>query len=434
MSKKKRWYDPEIKLLVESWGKERELSRVPFDVAHAIKKMAQPWDGESHHCPLAWLRKNTAWMSFWKKKNLKEITDVVHVGIGGSLLGMQMVDGFLNNECDKKRRIHFLSELEGSRFQKLTKTLNPENTLILFVSKSFQSQEVLHNFARIQSWQNNTNQLYAVTAYPERALDKGLLPTCILGMPKWLSGRFSVWSACSSSLLLAYGEKVMEAVLHGGSIVDLHVENNMGGMPLLFAQQELVKAEPLKARFVACYGEEFSNAIEYLQQIHMESLGKNVDLNGKKVAFSQVVFGGQGTEYQHAVTQMLAQGAFPIGMDIIASKQKPLLLSHAVAQAKTLHYGVTNEDPRKQIEGKTPINFILMEKPTAKVVGALMALYEYKIWFCSQWLGVHAFDQWGVEHGKKKALEVMNDQQKIEEDELLDWWSQLTQEINFYPA
>lgn len=382
----------------------------------------------------------------------KPITDVLHLGIGGSDLGPQLVYQALKPYV-KKIHSHFISSPDNEVLEETFNSLNPETTLVIIVSKTFTTQETLVNAERTKLWLANAsgditavqNQLVAVTQDIERARAFGILPERIFPMWDWLGGRFSLWSAVSLSVAISMGMEAFLEMLRGAHAMDQHFQTQefSKNMPVILGLLSVWYVNFFGARQQAVipYSAALALFPSYLQQLHMESLGKCVMQNGEPIEYATgpIIFGECGPNTQHSFHQLLFQGSHLIPVDFILPLHKrayendhaPLqeaLIVNCFAQAQALmqgysaleiqkdlqEKGITERPDEKminhqKIQGNIPSNVILMEQLTPKTLGALIALYEHKVYVQSVLWGINAFDQWAVERGKAIARRIWKD-------------------------
>ena len=379
----------------------------------------------------------------YKGSDRHPIKDVIHIGIGGSDLGPMLIYDSLLAYKRKGPRCHFMSSPDPAQVRRTLSYLNPMETLVVIVSKSFTTAETLHNAKVILQWLEKTNaqgivnrQVLAVTAKPDLAESFGINPANIFPFWDWVGGRFSLWSAVSLSVAFAIGMDNFKELLAGAHAMDEHFrtapfEKNMPAiLGLLGVWYNNFIGTGTQA--IIPYNQFLTLLPSYLQQSHMESLGKRVRVNGQPVVCDTgyVLWGGAGTDSQHSFHQLLMQGTQCVPVDFIlpihdsqyAELRNDELIANCLAQSRTLMQGywpdeIQREDknilpglvPHKIIPGNNPSNTILMNRVSPHSLGALIALYEHKIFVQSIIWGINAFDQWGVERGKKLAKTILND-------------------------
>jgi glucose-6-phosphate isomerase len=350
-----------------------------------------------------------------------EVTDVVHVGIGGSDLGPRLAVDALRDFDRGRFRIHFLGNADAHPLHRLLPTLDPARTAVVLVSKSFGTQETLLNGALLRRWLGDDERLFAVTANPAKAQAFGVDPARVLPMWDWVGGRYSLWSAVGFTLALAIGLENFDELLAGAAGMDAHAlgaapESNL---PLRHALTAIWNrnALGLDAHAVVPYDERLALLPSYLQQLVMESLGKSVRRDGAPVAMPTVPvwWGGAGTASQHSFFQALHQGTDTVPMDFIGvarpahahAGSHDVLLAHLLAQMEALANGEDSADPQRRYPGNRPSTLLLLDELTPRSLGALLAMFEHSVFLQSVLWDINAFDQWGVELGKRVADKLL---------------------------
>lgn len=375
----------------------------------------------------------------WKGYTGKHITDVVNIGIGGSDLGPQMVCQALQY-YKTQIQLHFISNIDGDHLREQLKKFNPETTLFIVVSKSFTTQETLTNAETVRSWflQKATvldieKHFVAVSGNIPAVTRFGIAKENIFPMWEWVGGRFSLWGAAGLSICCAIGYKNFEKLLQGAHAMDLHFKSTAfaKNIPVVLALLTIWYNNFFKSETEAIipYSEYLSKLVPYLQQAFMESNGKNIDRNGKKINYQtgQIVWGGTGTNAQHAFFQLLHQGTKLVPVQFIAFAEalyendihQQTLLAHCFAQSEALLTGTykqPQENPYSHFEGNRPSTTLLIKKLTPENLGALLAIYEHKVFVEGVILNIYSFDQWGVELGKKIAGNTLKALQYKQED------------------
>ena len=380
----------------------------------------------------------------------KAITDVVNIGIGGSDLGPAMVTealAFYKNHLNT----HFVSNVEGDHVREIIKTLDPETTLFVIVSKTFTTQETLSNATTIRKWFMDhapadavAKHFVAVSTNLDKIAEFGIHPDNIFPMKDWVGGRFSLWSAVGLSIALAVGPDHFDALLTGAHKMDEHFKTTpfQNNIPVVLALISVWYNNFWQAESEAIipYTQYLRNLPAYLQQGIMESNGKGVDQNGDPVNYQTgtIIWGGAGTNAQHAFFQHIHQGTKLIPADFIGFKQslygekdhQDKLMANFIAQTEALmrgktkeeavqelkEKGLTNEEieriaPFKVFEGNKPTNTLLIDALTPESLGKLIAMYEQKIFVQGILWNIFSYDQWGVELGKQLANTILNDLQ-----------------------
>lgn len=360
-----------------------------------------------------------------------KFTDWVHIGIGGSDLGPRMVAKALAAYQSGPLRGHFVSPVDVKAFHALLGTLDPETTLIMMASKSFCTKEILWYANIAKDWLRSSDHLFAATAYPERAVAFGVDADRVFPLWDWVGGRFSVWSAVGLSLAITLGMDHFNQLLAGAALMDAHFRRAplVLNMPVLLALFDIwyINFFGVKTRAVLPYEEALSELPAHLQQLEMESNGKRVNHAGKPLdyATAPVVWGCLGSNAQHAFLQLLYQGTQTVPVDfVVSATTHPLQAGDCLRQANALALGKTQEEAmtdllrqgKTQVEarrlvmhhvilGSNPSNRIVMRAVTPQTVGALVALYEHKVFVEGVVWDINSFDQWGVELGKALALD-----------------------------
>ena len=378
----------------------------------------------------------------------KNLTDVVNMGIGCSDLGPAMVTEalkFYKNHLN----VHFVSNVDGDHVHEILKTLHPETTLFVVVSKTFTTQETLSNATTIKKWflQHATQEdiakhFAAVSTNTEKIAEFGISEANVFPMWDWVGGRFSLWSAVGLSIALAVGYENFDSMLVGANEMDVHFREAefRENVPVIMALLSVWynNFHQAETEAIIPYTQYLSRFSAYLQQGIMESNGKTVGRNGKRVRYETgtIIWGEPGTNSQHAFFQLIHQGTKLIPTDFIGFKNSLYgdtdhhnkLMANFFAQTEALMNGKTLQEailelkdkgvPEKEIEqlapfkvfeGNKPTNTILINKLTPKSLGALIALYEHKIFVQGIIWNIFSYDQWGVELGKQLAGTILQD-------------------------
>ena len=352
-----------------------------------------------------------------------DVTGILHIGIGGSLLGPALLVDALGRRRSKLQ-VRFLSNIDGEAFDSAVAELDPATTLVVVVSKTFTTAETLMNMTAAVNWLGDAGiddpegRLIAVTAAPEAAVKAGIDDTRILQFGEGVGGRYSLWSAVGVSAALALGWDAFEELLEGAAEMDRHFRfsESAQNVPLLAAFADRLYAERLgcQTRAVFAYDERQRLLPSYLQQLEMESNGKSVTKEGKPVAdpTAPVTWGGTGTDAQHAVFQLLHQGTVLVPVEFVAANEADesgnperhrQLLLNAFAQGAALMQGRNSDDPQRRYPGNRPSATILLDRLDARTLGALIAFYEHRTFANAVLMGTNPFDQFGVELGKEIA-------------------------------
>ncbi len=378
----------------------------------------------------------------------KPFTDVVNIGIGGSDLGPAMVTEalkFYKNHL----KVHFVSNVDGDHVQEVLRDLDPETTLFVVVSKTFTTQETLSNATTIKEWFLKTasqkdiaKHFAAVSTNAEKIAEFGIAPTNVFPMWDWVGGRFSLWSAVGISIALAVGFENFDALLQGANEMDEHFKKQDfdQNIPVVLALLSIWYNNFYGAETEAIipYTHYLSRFSAYLQQGIMESNGKSIGRDGKRVNYETgtIIWGEPGTNSQHAFFQLIHQGTKLIPVDFIGFKKSLYgntghhnkLMANFFAQTEALMNGKTAEEVRSELEeknlslgeieqllpfkvfeGNKPTNTILIDSLTPTSLGALISLFEHKIFVQGVLWNIFSYDQWGVELGKQLAGKTLED-------------------------
>ena len=361
------------------------------------------------------------------------VTDVIHIGIGGSDFGPRLAIealGHVPGITSRGMRMHFLANIDTAELARILRIAKPHSTRVMIVSKSFTTLETTMNAKAVVSWLKSSGcsqadiarALYAVTANVPAASAFGVAQDNIFPFWDWVGGRYSVWSAVGLPIALQYGFETFQEFLAGAEAMDLHFKNAPleDNLPVIMALALLHQQKTLgiKSYAVIPYADAFDWFPKWLQQLDMESNGKSVDRDGKPVQYSSpVVFGSAGSNAQHSYFQMLHQGTEIIPIDFIAVREpmsdRPeavehhrILLSNCLAQAQALANGKAASNPNDVYPGQRPSNLLLLPKLNAFYLGALLALYENRAASLGALWNINSFDQPGVEYGKVLAKPI----------------------------
>ena len=361
------------------------------------------------------------------------VTDVIHIGIGGSDFGPRLAIEALAHVpgiTSRGMRMHFLANIDTAELARIVERAEAKSTRVIIVSKSFTTLETTMNAKAIVAWLEesgcNSGQiadaLFAVTANPPAAAAFGVLEKNIFPFWDWVGGRYSVWSAVGLPIALQYGFETFREFLAGAEAMDLHFKNTPleDNLPVIMALALLHQQQTHGITSYAAipYADALDWFPKWLQQLDMESNGKSVDRDGKPVQFSSpVVFGSAGSNAQHSYFQMLHQGTEIIPIDFIAVREpmsdRPeavahhrILLSNCLAQAQALANGKAASNPNDVYPGQRPSNLLLLPKLDAFYLGALLALYENRAACLGALWNINSFDQPGVEYGKVLAKPI----------------------------
>ncbi|MGT0927389.1 glucose-6-phosphate isomerase [Shigella sonnei] len=383
----------------------------------------------------------------WKGYTGKAITDVVNIGIGGSDLGPYMVTEALR-PYKNHLNMHFVSNVDGTHIAEVLKKVNPETTLFLVASKTFTTQETMTNAHSARDWflkaagdeKHVTKHFAALSTNAKAVGEFGIDTANMFEFWDWVGGRYSLWSAIGLSIVLSIGFDNFVELLSGAHAMDKHFSTTPAekNLPVLLALIGIWYNNFFGAETEAIlpYDQYMHRFAAYFQQGNMESNGKYVDRNGNVVDYQTgpIIWGEPGTNGQHAFYQLIHQGTKMVPCDFIApaithnplSDHHQKLLSNFFAQTEALAFGKSREvveqeyrdqgkDPAtldyvvpfKVFEGNRPTNSILLREITPFSLGALIALYEHKIFTQGVILNIFTFDQWGVELGKQLANRIL---------------------------
>ena len=349
----------------------------------------------------------------------------------------------------KRQRVHFVSNLDGSHIAEKVSGLNPHTTLFIVVSKSFTTLETRKNAESARHWLRSvgipdnrlSNHFIAVTSNVQAAKEFGISEENVLPMWDWVGGRYSIWSAAGLVLAIQIGMDHFNDFLAGGASMDFHFRTAefRENMPVILALVSIwyINFFNAEARVVVPYDHHLNKLPMFLQQLEMESNGKSVQRDGKPVNYQTMgaIFGEAGSNTQHSFHQLLLQGTrlFPVDFIVAAKSHYPLadhhtlLLANCIAQSRALMTGrdldsieaelrgqgldentISILAPQKVIDGNKPSNILAMDLLTPAVLGALIALHEHKVYTQSVIWNINAFDQWAVELGKKLSTDIYN--------------------------
>ena len=355
-----------------------------------------------------------------------EITGILHIGIGGSVLGPALLVDALGRRLERLE-VRFLSNIDGEAFDDAVSMLDPETTLVVAASKTFTTAETMANLSAGMEWlkeggvDDPYGRVIAVTARPEAALEAGIDESRILQFSEGVGGRYSLWSAVGLSAALALGWSVFEELLEGAAEMDRHFRyaEPSKNVPLVgaFIDRLYVRKFECQTRGVFAYDERLRLLPFYLQQLEMESNGKSVKVDGSPVGqpSAPVTWGGTGTDAQHAVFQLLHQGTVLVPVEFVAVTEAEdslppahhrQLLLNAFAQGAALMAGRQSDDPHRNYPGDRPSITVLLDRLDARTLGALLAFYEHRTFANAVLLGINPFDQFGVELGKEIARKL----------------------------
>jgi glucose-6-phosphate isomerase len=357
----------------------------------------------------------------------RTITDVVHIGIGGSHLGPELTVEALEQPRHGGPRIHFVANIDGTTLTDVLRGLDPQRTLFIIASKSFSTLETRINALSARSWFLERSadpdaiaaHFIAISSNLEAAAEFGIPAANVHEMWDWIGGRYSIWSAVGLPLALAIGRSGFEAFTAGARALDEHFRQAplADNLPVLMALIGIWNYNFLGItnQAVLPYAERLRLLPDFLQQLTMESNGKSVHQDGSEVGVHTmpIVWGGRGTNGQHAFHQLLHQGTRSFSADfiLIAEPTQPAdhhrwLLANALAQSQAMMIGQDDEDPHRRVPGGKGTTTIVLDRLDSACLGALLALYEHMV-FCQGVIwDINSFDQWGVELGKRLAIPI----------------------------
>ena len=409
----------------------------------------------------------------WRGFSGKAITDVVNIGVGGSDLGPLMATTALDEWADTDIEVHFVSNMDGTQLDNLLKHLNPETTLFIISSKSFGTVDTLSNAKTALSWLLATAKLragtedsvlrrhfIAISANSEKMSAWGIHPEHQLQLWEWVGGRFSLWSAIGLAIAIRIGMAGFKALLAGAHSMDEHFSQAdfAENLPVLLGLLAVWNSTFLQvnAHTVLPYDGRLSYLPSYLTQLEMESNGKSVTQHGDHIDYDTcpILWGEIGSNAQHAFYQLLHQGTQQVSCDFIAcvrrysgqsqnaplQQQHELSLANCLAQSRVLAFGnaalqesevqvASAADKYKYYRGNQPSTTLLIDELTPHSLGALIALYEHKVYVMASIWDINPFDQWGVEMGKQMAESVHDAMQKAGESQFDSSTNQLLKHI-----
>jgi len=387
----------------------------------------------------------------WRGHSGKPIRNVVNIGIGGSDLGPVMAFEALRFYSQRNLTFRFVSNVDGTDFAEAVCSLDPEETLFIICSKTFTTLETLTNAHSARAWSLRGSadtdavrkHFVAVSTNAEAVAEFGIDTTNMFGFWDWVGGRYSMDSAIGLSTMLAIGPENFRAMLAGFHAIDLHFRNAplLQNLPVLMGLLAVWNGNFLGAHSVAVlpYEQYLKRFPAYLQQLTMESNGKQVTLDGERVGYQTgpIYWGEPGTNGQHSFYQLIHQGTRLVPCDFIGfcrslnpnPPHHDLLMSNLLAQSEALAFGKTEEEviaegiaewlaPHRVFPGNCPSNTLLAERLTPHTLGALVALYEHSVFTQGAIWNINCFDQWGVELGKSLAKRMTPELASTEEPSL----------------
>lgn len=369
----------------------------------------------------------------WKGHTGKSLTHIVNIGIGGSDLGPYMVCEALKPYTAPQLNMHFVSNVDPTHLAETLKKIDPERTLFIVASKTFTTQETMANASAAKDWLVKKlgdadvveKHFCALSTNIDAVKKFGISESNMFPFKDWVGGRYSLWSAIGLSICMAVGYDNFEKLLAGAHAADTHfreapLEKNI---PVLMAMLGIWNRNfwDMESMAVLPYDQYLHRFPAFMQQMDMESNGKNVDRDGQTITdykTGPVVFGEPGTNGQHAFYQLIHQGTLVIPCDFIASKathnpigdQHTLLLNNMLAQSQAMMQGRTleeaNSNAARMFEGNRPSNILLFDKMDPHSLGFLIATYEHKVFTQGIIWNINSFDQYGVELGKELANNI----------------------------
>jgi glucose-6-phosphate isomerase len=384
----------------------------------------------------------------WKGYAGKKISDIVNIGIGGSDLGPVMVTECLRPYANEGLSVHFVSNVDGTHISETLKKLHPETTLFMIASKTFTTQETMTNAFTARQWflyhvkedKHIARHFVAISTNTEKVEAFGIDKQNMFIFWDWVGGRYSLWSAIGLSVACFIGFENFTELLQGAFEMDCHFRNTPfeKNIPVILALIGIWYNNFFGAEneVILPYDQYMQRFPAYFQQGNMESNGKSVDRNGRKITYQTgpIIWGEPGTNSQHAFYQLIHQGTKLVPADFLApsishnpiGEHHAILLSNFFAQTEALLQGKNEEQvieelkkegktkgeikkllPYKVFEGNRPTNSILFKNLTPRVLGSLIAMYEHKIFVQGVIWNIFSFDQWGVELGKQLAKKIL---------------------------
>ncbi|WP_260597857.1 glucose-6-phosphate isomerase [Sphingomonas endolithica] len=354
---------------------------------------------------------------------LGPIRHVLHVGIGGSALGPDLLIDALGRDADRYD-VAIVANIDGVALEDVFRRFDPEATLLVIASKTFTTTETMTNAQSVLQWmtEHGVSDVYgkvvALTADPDKALEWGVDETRILPFNEGVGGRYSLWSSIGFPAALALGWDCFQELLEGAAEMDRHFRltalHENAPVIAAFADLYYTQVRHAETRAIFAYDQRLKLLPPYLQQLEMESNGKGVTTDGEPLGrpSAAIAWGGVGTEAQHAVFQLLHQGTHLVPVefvaciepgDTLAEDHHRQLLMNAFAQGAALMKGKQTDDPARSYSGDRPSSTILLDDLDARSLGALIAFYEHRVFVNGVLLGINSFDQFGVELGKEMA-------------------------------
>ncbi len=352
-----------------------------------------------------------------------DIEHIIHLGIGGSALGPELLLEALKLG-DEKYQTAIISNIDGCALEPVLERFDAHKTLLVIASKSFTTAETFLNARSVTDWMTEQGvvdpfgKIIALTAMPDKAVEWGVDENRVLPFSDTVGGRYSLWSSIGFSVALTLGIDVFDDLLAGAAEMDRHFKDTSfdRNIPVIaaFCDQYYSQVRNCETRAVFAYDERLKLLPDYLQQLEMESNGKSVTADGKPLDrhSSPIVWGGVGTDAQHAVFQLLHQGTHLVPVEFLAviepghslaSEHHHGLLLNCFAQGAALMTGKKSDDPNRNYPGNRPSVTLLLDDLDGKTLGALIAFYEHRTFANAVLLGINPYDQFGVELGKEMA-------------------------------
>lgn len=377
-----------------------------------------------------------------KALNGRKYRYIIHLGIGGSAVGPKLLLDSLAFGLESEFETHCVANIDGHALKPIMDVCNPSETLVIIASKTFTTAETLSNARTLMQWMSDAGivdpirQMTAVTASPNQATTFGISKSNILTFPVNLGGRYSIWSSVSLAAIIVLGKRVFESMRVGAEQMDNHFANApiQENIPIIAAMLDVwygnVWGASTKALFA--YDNRLSELVPYLQQLEMENSGKNISKDGTDISWqsSPILWGGVGTDAQHAVFQLLHQGTHLVPTEFVAvlhadhklADHHKYLLANCFAQSAALMKGRTTEEAEsmlssditsdtqrellshsKTFSGNRPSTTIVMDSLSPEALGSLIAFYEHRSFVSGTLWQINPFDQMGVELGKELA-------------------------------
>ncbi|WP_419722928.1 glucose-6-phosphate isomerase [Sphingobium aquiterrae] len=404
-------------------------AKVNVTEGRAVEHTAERGEGNAESVALArnFHARMRALIDAIEAEALGPIRHILHIGIGGSALGPDLIVEALGRDAGRYD-VAIVSNVDGTALETAMDRFDPHATILAIASKTFTTTETMLNAASAINWmveagvEDPYGKVVALTAAPDRAMEWGVDETRVLPFSESVGGRYSLWSSIGFPAALALGWDAFESLLEGAASMDRHfrLAPPRENAPMLAAFADLYYARTLKCetRAVFAYDERLKLLPSYLQQLEMESNGKGVTVDGKPVdgPTAPITWGGVGTDAQHAVFQLLHQGTHLVPVEFIASREPGhsldpahhrALLVNCFAQGAALMRGKDNAaDPARAYPGNRPSATILLDDVTPHALGALIAFYEHRVFVSGVLMNINSYDQFGVELGKEIARSI----------------------------